>query len=172
MKTKAKPKQNKVVSKSLLDTYVDELQFLITLKQSVSILHNRIHDKLAYIAIEKLRPLHAKLRFEYAGAGVAGIDIRGYSLTDELRLIAEVKATHTTDTVKLRGPQKTQIKKDLQRLTDEPGDVIRYLVVISQQTKNAVESQLNTAVSFPKVSVIDALGVLDLAPTDEPIEQQ
>jgi hypothetical protein len=160
------------MAKALLDTYVDELQFLIALKQSVSILHNRIHDKLAYIAIEKLRPLHPKLHLDYAGAGIAGIDIRGYASDGSLRLIAEVKATHTTDTVKLRGPQKTQIQKDLQRLADERGDLIRYLVVISQQTKNAVEKQLKTAIRFPNIRVIDALGVLDLAPTDEPIEQQ
>lgn len=160
------------MAKSLLDTYVDELRFLISLKQSVSILNNRIHDKLAYIAIEKLRALHPELRLDYAGAGAAGIDIRGYASDDSLRLIAEVKATHTTETVKLRGPQKAYIQKDLQRLSDEPGDLIRYLVVISQQTKDAVEKQLKTAFCFPNIRVIDALGVLSLAPTDETIEQQ
>jgi hypothetical protein len=89
-----------------------------------------------------------------------------------LRLIAEVKATHTTDKIKLRGPQKNQIQKDLQRLTNESGDLDRYLVVISKQTKDAVEKQLKTIIRFPNVRVIDALGVLDLAPTDEPLEQQ
>jgi hypothetical protein len=46
------------MTKSRIDIYTDELRFLIVLKQSVSILNNRIHDKLSLIAIEKLKGLH------------------------------------------------------------------------------------------------------------------
>src|SRR5438105_3749043 len=93
--------------KSLLDVYVDELQFLVALKQSVSILNNRIHDKLALVAIEKLKVLHPELpRYDYDGAGIGGIDIRGFRPDGSLALVGEVKTTHTSPTVKLREPQK------------------------------------------------------------------
>ena len=108
---KARGVKRGYVAESLLGTYIDELQFLITLKQSVSILHNRIHDKLAYVAIEKLSRQHPSLDLQYAGAAVAGIDIRGFASDGSLQLIAEVKATHTTDKVRLREPQKKQMKR-------------------------------------------------------------
>ena len=47
------------MAKSLIETYTDELEFLISLKQAVSILNNRIHDKLSWIAVEKLRTVDA-----------------------------------------------------------------------------------------------------------------
>lgn len=64
-------------TKSLVEVYTDELQFLITLKQSVGLLNNRIHDRLAAIAIEKLSRFHPEITFEYRGAGAGGIDIVG-----------------------------------------------------------------------------------------------
>jgi len=101
---------------SRLDTLSDELQFLMKLKESIGKLNNRIHDKLAYIAIEKLKGPNPGIDdFKYGGAGVGGVDIKGYA-DGTLKLVAEVKATHTTEKVKLRGPQKSQIRKDLQRL--------------------------------------------------------
>jgi hypothetical protein len=82
--------------KSRIDIYTDELRFLIALKQSVGILNNRIHDKLASIAIEKLRGFHPDITdFQYGGAGAGGIDILGFAADGTKRLIAEVKTTHT-----------------------------------------------------------------------------
>lgn len=153
--------------RNIIDIYMDELQFLINLKQSIGILNNRIHDKLSLIAIEKLRSMHPNLRFEYGGAGAGGIDIRGYAPNKSLKLVAEVKSTYTSDKVKIRGPQKDGIRKDLQRLSAVPKRVKRYLIVISEQTKNAVETQLNTKADYPSIKVIDALGSLQLVPTDD-----
>jgi len=149
------------MTKSLIDIYTDELQFLINLKQSVTILNNRIHDKLSLIAIEKLKGLHPEIKFEYGGAGAGGIDILGFAPDGTKKVIAEVKTTHTSETVGLRGPQKRAIERDLQRLTDEPGDVKRYLIVISEQTKNAVEKQIKPSERFPLVTVIDAIGLVE-----------
>ncbi|MDQ3743453.1 MAG: hypothetical protein M3444_03635 [Acidobacteriota bacterium] len=150
------------MTKSLIDIYTDELRFLIALKQSVTILNNRIHDKLSLIAIEKLRGLHPEIaKFDYRGAGAGGIDIIGLAPDDTKKVVAEVKTTHTSETVGLRGPQKRAIERDLQRLTDEPGDVKRYLVVISEQTKNAVEKQIKPGERFPLVTVIDAIGLVE-----------
>lgn len=102
--------------KSLIDIYTDEIRFLIKLKESIGILNNRIHDKLALIAIEKLKALHKDITFEYRGAGAGGIDIVGYGKNQKKMLIAEVKTTHTSSKVGLRGPQKRAIEHDLQRL--------------------------------------------------------
>lgn len=155
---------------TLLDTYIDELQFLMALKQTVGILHNRIHDKLSLIAIEKLRARHPTLDFRYQGAGARGIDIQGFDTQGNLKLIAEAKTTHPTDNITLRVQQVRNIERDIQRLADTPGDVERYFVVLSQQTKSAVERQLTTATRFPTVQIIDALGLVVLVqpqPTDD-----
>lgn len=155
--------------KPLIDIYADELRFLLKLKESVGILNNRIHDKLALIAIEKLQKIHPKIKFEYRGAGAGGIDIEGFARDRTKKIIAEVKTTHTSDTVGLRGPQKNAIERDLKRLSDEPGDFTRYLIVISAQTKNNVEKQIRPGVKYPNVTVIDAIGLVQSppVPTDE-----
>ena len=130
------------MTKPLIDIYTDELRFLIALKQSVGILNNRIHDKLALIAMEKLSGFHPGITLRYGGAGAGGIDILGFAANGTKKVIAEVKTTHTSDAVGLRGPQKRAIERDLQRLTDEAGEIKRYLIVISEQTKNAVDKQI------------------------------
>jgi hypothetical protein len=160
------------MTKSFIDIYSDELRFLIALKQSVGILNNRIHDKLAFIAMENLRGFHpeiTEITFEYRGAGAGGIDILGFAADGTKRVIAEVKTTHTSDTVGLRGPQKRAIERDLQRLTDEPGEFKRYLIVISEQTKNAVEKQIKPRQKYPHVTVIDAIGLILSLP--EPVDE-
>ncbi len=160
------------MAKSLIETYTDELEFLISLKQAVSILNNRIHDKLSWIAIEKLRTFHPELDLRYGGAGVGGIDIQGFASDGTRRLIAEVKATHTSETVALRGPQKRAIERDLQRLADEPGDFIRYLIVISEQTKNAIDRQIRPQERFPGIKVIDAIGLVHLVTPELPEDDE
>ena len=146
------------MTRSLIDIYSDELRFLVELKRSVTILNNRIHDKLALIAIEKLKILHPLVNFTYDGAGVGGIDIVGRDRAGITVVIAEVKTTETSDTVGLRGPQKLAIERDLKRLSDDPGDLFRYFIVISEQTKNAVERQIDPKQRFPLVRIIDAIG--------------
>lgn len=157
------------MTKSLIDIYTDELRFLIDLKQSVGIVNNRIHDKLALIAIEKLHGLHPEITCQYHGAGAGGIDIIGIAADGTKKLIAEVKTTHTSSTVGLRGPQKNAIERDLKPLSDEPGDLKRYLIVISKETKNAVEKQIRHREKYPRVTVIDAIGLIQSPPeaTDE-----
>lgn len=152
------------MAKPLIDIYADELRFLLKLKESVGILNNRIHDKLALIAIEKLRGFHPEINCEYRGAGAGGIDILGFAADGTKKLIAEVKTTHTSDRVGLRGPQKNAIERDLKRLSDEPGDFTRYLIVISAQTKNAVEKQIRPGEKYPNVTVIDAIGLVQSPP--------
>jgi len=58
-----------------------------------------------------------------------GIDIVGVGPDGAKAVIAEVKTTHTSESVKLRGPQKLAIERDLKRLADEAGNVTRYLIV-------------------------------------------
>jgi hypothetical protein len=152
------------MTKLLIDIYADELRFLLKLKESVGILNNRIHDELALIAIEKLQKVHPKIKFEYRGAGAGGIDIEGFAKDRTKKIIAEVKTTHTSDTVGLRGPQKNAIERDLKRLSDAPGDFTRYLIVISAQTKNAVEKQIRPGEKYPNVTVIDAIGLVQSPP--------
>ena len=160
------------MARTLIETYTDELEFLIALKQSVSILNNRIHDKLSWIAIEKLRTYHPDIDLRYGGAGAGGIDIQGFGTDGTRRLIAEVKATHTSDTVALRGPQKRAIERDFQRLTDEPGDLIRYLIVISVQTKNAIERQIRPQERFPGITVLDAIGLVHIVAPEAPEDDE
>lgn len=155
------------MTRTLIDIYSDELRFLIKLKESVGILNNRIHDKLALIAMEKLRGFHPETRFEYRGAGAGGIDILGFAADGTKQIIAEVKTTHTSETVGLRGPQKLAIERDLERLTNEPGVFKRYLIVISEQTKNAIEKQIRPGEKFPNVTVIDAIGLVKIV---QPVE--
>ena len=160
------------MTKSLIEIYTDELRFLIDLKQSVGIINNRIHDKLAWIAIEKLRVLHPDVSCEYHGAGAGGIDIVGIGKDGSKKLIAEVKTTHTSATVGLRGPQKNAIERDLDRLTKVEGDLKRYLIVISEYTKKAIEKQIKPHEKFPLVEVIDAIGPVDLPPPSETEENE
>lgn len=152
------------MTRSLIDIYTDELRFLIDLKQSVGILNNRIHDKLSLIAIEKLRVLHPEIVFKYGGAGAGGIDIVGFGPDGTRSVIAEVKTTHTSDAVGLRGPQNNAIEKDLKRLAAEPGTLTRYLIVISEQTKRAVDKQIKPQTRYPSVTVIDAIGLVEKSP--------
>lgn len=160
------------MARSRIEIYTDELQFLITLKQSIGILNNRIHDKLALIAIEKLKKLHPEITFEYRGAGAGGIDVLGFAADGTKTLIAEVKTTHTSDAVGLRGPQKRAIERDLQRLTEEPGRKLkRYLIVISKQTKSAVEKQIKPHERFPQVTILDAIGLAGFAEPD-PVDDE
>ena len=72
--------------------------------------------------------------------------------------MAEVKATHTTDVIKLRPPQKMQIERDLKRLARVRGNIFRYVVVISAQTKAAVEKQLKTKKRYLNVEIMNGLG--------------
>ena len=143
---------------TLAEAYINELAFLIPLKQAVSIVNNRIHDRLSWIAIDKLKGRHPDLNFSYRGAGAGGMDIQGFASDGGLKLIAEVKSTHTSETVALRPPQKAAIERDLERLVNAVGPTYRYLVVISQQTKEAVLRQIQPEVRFPGVVVIDAIG--------------
>lgn len=111
-----------------------------------------------------MRGLHPEINCEYHGAGAGGIDILGFAADGTKKLIAEVKTTHTSDMVGLRGPQKNAIERDLKRLSEEPGDFTRHLIVISAQTKNAVEKQLRPEEKYPTVTVIDAIGLVHSPP--------
>ncbi len=144
--------------KSARDLYVDEIQFLLRLKEAIGLL-NRIHDKLALVAIERLQPRNPKLRLVYTNAGAAGIDIRGFDSRKALRLVAEVKTTLTDPKGKIPVRRKTAIQKDLDRLRDAPGALVRYLVVLSPRTKEATERQLSTAARYPTVLIMNALDV-------------
>ncbi|MBK9214641.1 MAG: hypothetical protein IPM59_03440 [Chloracidobacterium sp.] len=149
-----------ITPEELIKIYSDEVRFLIDLKRSVGILNNRIHDKLSLIAIEKLRGRHPGVTFEYGGAGVGGIDIIGRR-DDNPVVVAEVKTTDTLGIAKLRGPQKLAIERDLQRLMDAPGNVARYMIVISEQAKQAVEQLIQRQERFSSVEVIDAIGFVN-----------
>lgn len=133
--------------------YEDELRFLVELKKSVTILNNRIHDKLSLIAIEHLTGLHPHLEFRYFGAAISGFDIEGFSASGERRVIAEVKTTQVVGTV-LKGPQKMAIVKDLRRMSNHVGTAICYLVLISDETVKAVTKQVKPALNFPAIKII------------------
>ena len=69
------------------------LRFLLTLKGTVGILNNLIHDNLALMAIAQFKIAHPKLTCVYTNAGAAGIDILGKDRSGVVRLVAEVKTT-------------------------------------------------------------------------------
>lgn len=113
-----------------------------------------------------MRELHPNITCQYHGAGAGGIDIQGFGKDGNRKLIAEVKTTHTSPTVGLRGPQKKAIERDLKRLSVESGDLKRYLIVVSDHTKNAIEKRIKFE-EYPLVSVI-AMGLeLPVEETDE-----
>ncbi len=154
-----------------LQLYIDEIEFLLTLKQAIGRLNNRIHDKLALIAIEKLKPTFPMLTFHYANAGAAGIDIRGLDRNENLKLIAEVKTTLTSQAGSLRGPQKRAIERDLQRLSEVDGQLERYFVVLSRRTKEAIERQLDSTNRFPSVRILNALDDVDFVDAETEDEE-
>ncbi len=156
----------------LLQLYIDEVDFLLRLKQSIGSLNNRIHDKLALIAIEKLKLIFPKFIFHYTNAGAAGIDIKAYDDNDNLMLIAEVKTTLTSSKGNLRGPQKIAIKKDFQRLSNETGQMERYFVVLSRSTKEAIERQLDPSNCFQNVTILNVLDDLDFIETEKDFEEE
>lgn len=153
----------------LLQLYVDEIDFLLNLKQSIGKLNNRIHDKLALIAIEKLKAIYSTFTFNYVNAGAAGIDIKAYDVQDTLKLIAEVKTTLTSRTGSLRSPQKRTIKHDLERLSTVNGQLERYFIVLSRRTKEAIERQLDSTNRFPTVKILNVLNDVEFTEpeTDE-----
>ncbi|GEM_PF-1529667 len=155
-----------IMPEELLKIYLDEIQFLLRLKESIGKLNNRIHDKLALIAIEKLKLLHPNVSLEYDNAGAAGIDIQGYDNNRSLRLVAEVKTTLTSSTGSLRGPQKQAIKNDLERLSNQNPTIIKYFIVLSRQTKEAIVRQLNSSVDFPQVKILDVLENIPFVDTE------
>ena len=141
--------------------YIDEIHFLIKLKGSIGILNNRIHDKLALIAIERLKPRFPNVEFRYSGAGARGIDIRGF-LNGQSVVACEVKTTFSSTSGALRGPQKRAIETDLKRLSAEDAPN-RFLIVLSKETREVVESQLNPKANYPDIEIMDALGDQPLA---------
>jgi hypothetical protein len=149
------------------ELYRSDLRFLLKLKEAVGILHNRIHDNLARTAVEHFKEKYPKWEFTYVNAGVAGIDITGCDRRGAVTLIAEVKTSLPNDKGKIRSPQTTQIKKDLERLRDYSGSVVRYMVLVSAVTVEAVKKQLSTDRDFPTVSIFNALDDDLRDPTDE-----
>lgn len=156
------------MSRSLREVYLKDIRFLIGLKKSVGMLNNRIHDNLALIAIDHFEAQHPKWQFRYVNAGVAGIDVLGKNERGEVRLIAEVKTTLPDHKGYLRGPQQKSLRKDLERLAAYPGDVERYLIVLSKTTRDAVEKQFQTSKTFPAVSIFNALSESVTEDEDEP----
>lgn len=157
--------------RSLSDVYRDDLRFLLRLKEAVGILHNRIHDNLARTAIEHFKEKYPDWNFTYTNAGAAGIDIRGNDTGAQTRLIAEVKTTLPDANGRIRGPQISNIRKDLERLRDYDGDIVRYFVVLSPITVEAVRQQLATDRDFPAVRLFNALDE-DLREFVEPAEDE
>ena len=84
------------------------------------------------------------------------LTLKGADDSGIVRLVAEVKTTLPDKQGRIRSPQKTQIKKDLDRLAGHQGDVLRYLVVLSSSTKRAIERQLKTDRTCPKVKITNA----------------
>jgi len=158
------------VSRSLSEIYRDDLRFLLRLKEAVSILHNRIHDNLARTAIEHFKEKYPEWDFTYTNAGAAGIDIKGSDASATIKLIAEVKTSLPDAKGRIRSPQTGAIRNDLQRLRDFPGDVVRYLVLLSSITAEAVRHQLETDKDFPTVKLFNALDD-DLRDLVEPAEE-
>ncbi len=139
------------------DIHRTNLRFLLTLKGAVGILNNLIHDNLALMAIAQFKENHPQLTCAYNNAGASGIDIQGMDDAGNLQLFAEVKTSlPDKKTKRIRGPQLTAIKKDLDRLAKQREDVPRYLVLLSRSTKEAVEKQLKTGAKYPKITIIDA----------------
>ncbi len=139
------------------EIYRSDLRFLLKLKEAVGILHNRIHDNLAQVAILQFEVQFPELSFQYLNAGAAGIDICGTNAAGELRFIAEVKTTLPDIHGRIRGPQIKQLKKDLERLCNHDGDLVRYLVLLSASTVEAVRRQIKTDRDFPAVQIFNAL---------------
>ena|SRR5438270_11370543 len=136
------------------------LRFLLTrkgtVKGTVGILNNLIHDNLPLMAIAQFKIAHPKLTCVYTNAGAAGIDILGKDRSGVVRLAAEVKTTLPDRHGRMMGPQKAHIKKDLDRLDNYEGEVLRYLVVISSSTKHAIQKQLKTDATYANVNIINA----------------
>jgi hypothetical protein len=156
--------------RALSEIYRDDLRFLLRLEEAVSILHNRIHDNLARTAIEHFKEKYSDWDFIYTNAGAAGIDVKGTDTSATIKLVAEVKTTLPDAKGRIRGPQTGAIRNDLQRLRDFPGDVVRYLVLLSPITVEAVRHQLDTDRDFPGISLFNALDD-DLRDLVEPAEE-
>lgn len=139
------------------DIFRSHIRFLLQLKQAVGRLNNTIHDDLALLAIEQFKNEYECFHFQYANAGAAGIDIKGFDSEETIRLVAEVKTTLPDQNGRIRGPQTKSIRRDLQRLRDFEGDVERYLVVLARSTRGAVEDQLNTGEDYLSVKIWNAL---------------
>lgn len=156
---------------SLQEVYRNDLQFLLKLKNAVSILHNRIHDNLARTAIEHFKKKHPRWNFTYTNAGAAGIDIKGLDSKNRVKLVAEVKTTLPDSKGRIRGPQTRNLRNDLQRLQDYEGNVTRYLVLLSAGTVEAVRHQLETDRKFPAITIFNALDddFREADPADEEI---
>ena len=139
------------------DLYRSELRFLLKLREAVGPLNNRIHDNLARIAIIHFKTNHPEWRFSEPNAGASGFDIKGVNEANDVKLIAEVKTTLPDFNGRIRGPQIQNINNDLEKLRDYPGNVLRYLVVLSTGTVEAVRLQLEADTNFPTVEIFNTL---------------
>ena len=144
------------VRKTTAEIYEDELLFLLGLKRVVGILHNRIHDSLAALAIEKLRLLHPGVDFDDTNATAAGPDIVGRKRGATV-VLGEVKTTLPNVKGTIRGPKAANLLKDLKRLQRGKAE-FRYLVVLSRKAKQTAENLLNSIGASPRIRVFDALG--------------
>jgi len=145
------------MAQAVREIYEKDIRFLIGLKKSVGMLNNRIHDNLALIAISHFQIKHPKWTFHYSNAGAAGIDIIGRDKTGTTRLIAEVKTTLPDHRGYLRGPQRKNLEKDLERLSAESGSLERVFVLLSKATKEAVERQIRATGKYPNITLFNAL---------------
>jgi len=144
------------MNKKIEEIYLNQINFLIKLKMSVSAINNQLHDNLALFAVEKLQTQFSDLTIKYVNAGTSGYDIKGFNNKNEIELICEVKTTLPNSKNKLEGQQKKAIEKDLERLEQAPNIKHKFLVLLSSSTKEAIEKQVKLN-DFPNVQLINAL---------------
>lgn len=133
-------KTRTIVSDEESDSYFEELSFLISLKESVSSLNNRIHSRAVRLSLKYLKNMHPTItRWDTSEGSDSGVDLARME-NDEIVVVGEVKTTIPHYSEKLGAAQASTIKKDFEKLKSYP-NATKYFFVLDDKALLAVVRQ-------------------------------
>jgi hypothetical protein len=134
--------------------YFEELSFLISLKEAVSLLNNRIHSRAVRLSLKYLKHLHQTAsHWDTREGSDSGVDLVGTE-NDEVVVVGEVKTTIPYYSDRLGAKQAETIKKDLEKL-ETHSNAVKYFFVLDEKALSAVIRQFGDQFKDVKILALD-----------------
>jgi hypothetical protein len=147
----------------ILDLLKKEITYLKKLKLAIGDIHGHIHSLAVKAAKMYLEAKHRKVEsWELSEKYAGGIDIVGRDAHHSRIVVAEVKTTARSEKESLGSPQKSRIKKDVEKLC-KTGASYKYLFIIDNKNRKAFEDILknNQKTAINLVNILEWLKNLE-----------